>query len=114
MSNTASLVRLRVVKNQKLLVAMRCSPLTRSVSQTHRPEGEADDLYPVWKKTLDQDFDLDSEIHNVVLTGALGIGKTTVLVLIILYRLCVSTMLRNPRSSSEQAAFRGWCLCCYR
>jgi hypothetical protein len=26
----------------------------------------------------------------------LGVGKTTVLVLIILYRLCVATMLRNP------------------
>src|SRR5262245_32239420 len=59
----------------------------RFLGETHRPEEGADDLYPVWKKTLDQDFDLDGEIHNVVLTGALGIGKTTVLVLIILYRL---------------------------
>jgi hypothetical protein len=54
----------------------------RFFGQTYRREEGADELYPVWEETLDRDFDLDSETHNVVLTGALGIGKTTVLVLI--------------------------------
>jgi hypothetical protein len=54
-------------------------------------------LYPRWEELLDQDFDLDSEIHNLVLTGALGIGKTTALVVIILYRLCLVTMLQDPQ-----------------
>jgi len=54
-------------------------------------------LYPRWEELLYQDFDLDSEIHNLVLTGALGIGKTTVLVVIILYRLCLVTMLKDPQ-----------------
>jgi len=68
----------------------------RFLGETYQPEEGADELFPVWKETLERDFDLDSEIHQLVLTGALAIGKTTVLVLIILYRLCLATMLQNP------------------
>jgi hypothetical protein len=69
----------------------------RFLGQTYRCDEGDDELYPVWEEALDRDFDLDSETHNLVLTGALGIGKTTVLVLIILYRLCLATMLRDPQ-----------------
>ena len=53
-------------------------------------------LWPTWREILINDWDLDSRIHNCVITGALGIGKTWLSVIIILYRLTVCSLLRNP------------------
>lgn len=55
-------------------------------------------LYPSWKKILTSDFDLDSRLHNVVITGALGIGKTFSMCAIFLYRLALARLLRNPQN----------------
>lgn len=54
-------------------------------------------LYPAWREILLRDFDLDSQIHNVVITGSLGIGKTTVGVVLMLYRLTLARLLKNPQ-----------------
>lgn len=59
-------------------------------------------MWPVWYKILCDEFDRDSFLHNVVLTGALGTGKTTVLVVILLYRICQSLLLRRPAEMFEQ------------
>lgn len=40
-----------------------------------RPDDDNSGIFPVWKNCLEQDFDLDSRIHNLVITGSLGIGK---------------------------------------
>ena len=53
-------------------------------------------VWPAWFKILVDDFDRDSRLHNVVLTGALGTGKTTVLVIILLYRICLVLLLKRP------------------
>jgi hypothetical protein len=55
-------------------------------------------LYPCWKEILCRDFGYDSTIHNAVLTGSIGVGKTWVLVVILLYRLTLITLLRNPQA----------------
>lgn len=55
-------------------------------------------LFPTWKKVLNDDFDIDSKIHNAVLTGSMGTGKTYVAVVILLYRLALTTFLRNPQN----------------
>ncbi len=39
------------------------------------PGEDGDGLYPAWREVLLRDFDLDSRIHNSVITGSLGIGK---------------------------------------
>jgi hypothetical protein len=61
-------------------------------------------LWPVWFRTLCEEFDRDSFLHNVVLTGALGIGKTTVMVIILLYRICLLLLLNRPAEMFEQGA----------
>lgn len=61
-----------------------------------RPSAENPGLWPTWREILLRDFDLDSRIHNCVITGSLGIGKTWNMVLIILYRLVLASLLRNP------------------
>lgn len=40
-----------------------------------RKSEESEGLFPAWRKVLENDFDVDSRIHNVVVTGSLGIGK---------------------------------------
>ncbi len=45
-----------------------------------------------------ENFDLDSRIHNTVITGSLGIGKTIISVLIMLYRIAIARCMRNPQS----------------
>lgn len=62
----------------------------------HQEDNEG--LFPAWKQILVDDFDLDSHIHNIVVTGALGVGKTWLATVILLYRLCVCTFLRNPQN----------------
>lgn len=63
-----------------------------------RPSEDNQGLFPIWRKDLINDFDIDSKIHNAVLTGSMGTGKTYVAVVILLYRLAVTTFLRNPQN----------------
>lgn len=37
--------------------------------------GENEGIWPEWLRCLSRDFDLNSRIHNMVITGSLGIGK---------------------------------------
>ena len=53
-------------------------------------------LFPTWKEKLIKDFDLDSRVHNVVLTGSLSIGKTYITSIIFLYRVVLALLLRYP------------------
>ncbi len=53
-------------------------------------------VWPTWSNILTEDWDLNSRIHNCVITGSLGIGKTWNMVLILLYRIVVCSLLRNP------------------
>lgn len=62
-----------------------------------RPSENSQGLFPEWKRVLCQDFDLDSRVHNVVLTGSLGTGKTFIGIAIFLYRLTCATLLRDPQ-----------------
>jgi len=55
-------------------------------------------IFPAWKEVLLQDFDLESRIHNLVITGSLGTGKSWVSSGIFLYRLTLATLLRNPQN----------------
>jgi hypothetical protein len=59
---------------------------------------ETEGMFPTWKKLLIQDFDLDSRVHNLVVSGSLGIGKTFVTVTIMLYRIVLARCLRNPQA----------------
>lgn len=59
--------------------------------------GQDSGLWPAWQTLLVNQFDLDSFVHNVVLTGGIGIGKTLILVLLVLYRICLVAHLRDPR-----------------
>lgn len=60
--------------------------------------GENEGMWPEWKRLLIRDFDLHSKIHNLVITGSLGIGKTSMMVTLLLYRLYIATCLRNPQN----------------
>jgi hypothetical protein len=59
---------------------------------------DSEGLFPTWKDILVSDFNYDSAIHNCVITGSLGIGKTFVMVTILLYRMLLATLLRNPHN----------------
>lgn len=59
---------------------------------------DSEGMFPAWKEILMRDFDFDSAIHNCVITGSLGIGKTFVMVTILLYRILIATLLRNPHN----------------
>jgi hypothetical protein len=61
-----------------------------------RPSADNEGIFPGWKQILLKDFDLNSQVHNTVITGSLGIGKSWVCCVIILYRIVVSRLLRNP------------------
>jgi len=60
----------------------------------HTDENEG--IFPIWRKVLLTDFDLDSKIHNAVVTGSLGVGKSFISVVILLYRIALARLLRNP------------------
>jgi hypothetical protein len=62
------------------------------------PTEENPGLFPTWKEILVRDFDLDSRIHNVVVTGSLGIGKTFVSAGLMLYKIVLASLLRNPQN----------------
>ncbi len=63
-----------------------------------RKSDESEGLFPAWREVLLNDFDLDSRIHNMVVTGSLGIGKSFISVLLILYRCAIAKCMRNPQS----------------
>ena len=60
--------------------------------------GENEGIWPEWLNLLETWLDLDSRVHNLVITGALGIGKTAMMVTILLYRVCVAAHLKNPQN----------------
>jgi hypothetical protein len=68
------------------------------LGQTLMPSDDSPGLFPTWRELLLHDFELGSQIHNVVITGSLGIGKTYVMVTLLLYRLTMATLLKNPQS----------------
>jgi len=68
------------------------------LGKTLRPSEENIGIYPRWAQVLTRDFNIDSRIHNAVITGSLGIGKTWIMVAILLYRITVTTLLRNPQN----------------
>jgi hypothetical protein len=53
-------------------------------------------LFPVWRRELEVLFDTDNQINEVVVTGAIGTGKTTLAIVGLAYRLYWLTCLRNP------------------
>jgi len=59
---------------------------------------DSEGMFPAWKEILCRDFNYDSAIHNCVITGSLGIGKTFIMVTILLYRVLIATLLRNPHN----------------
>lgn len=69
------------------------------LGSTWKPvEGENDGIWPGWFKQLTTVLNYDSRIHNLVLTGSLGTGKTSLSVTILLYRICLATLLKNPQN----------------
>lgn len=71
-------------------------PYWLGATTKHTEDNEG--LYPEWRSTLIKDFNRDSRIHNLVLTGSLGCGKTFVMVVLMLYRLTIATLMRNPQA----------------
>jgi hypothetical protein len=67
------------------------------LGKTHRKAEDNVGVFPAWRDILLRDFDLDSRLHNLVITGSLGCGKTFMMVTMLLYRLAVATMLKNPQ-----------------
>jgi hypothetical protein len=67
------------------------------LGEIHKPTAENPGMWPEWRKTLIRDFDLKSKVHNLVITGSLGIGKTSMMTTLLLYRLYIATCLRNPQ-----------------
>lgn len=67
------------------------------LGQVLTKSADSEGLWPTWKDTLIKDFDLDSRVHNVVITGSLGIGKSYAMCVIFLYRIALATLLRNPQ-----------------
>ena len=61
-----------------------------------KPSDENPGLFPTWKEMLHRDFDIESTVNGLVITGSLGIGKTYVALVIFLYRLTLCALLRNP------------------
>ncbi len=47
------------------------------LGRTLRPSEDNIGIYPLWREILTRDFNLGSLIHNVVITGSLGVGKCT-------------------------------------
>lgn len=68
------------------------------MGQVLKPSEETQGLFPVWKEVLCRDFNIGSRVHNVVITGSLGIGKSYVLAVIFLYRIVCARLLRNAQA----------------
>lgn len=71
----------------------------RYLGKTWRPvKGENDGIWPGWLDLFCEHLNINSRIHNMVLTGSLGVGKTSLMVTAILYRICIATCLKNPQN----------------
>jgi hypothetical protein len=66
------------------------------LGEIHLPSDENPGMWPAWRDALVKDFDLGSKVHNLVITGSLGIGKTVMMTTLLLYRLYIATCLKNP------------------
>lgn len=66
------------------------------LGEIHKPTEENPGMWPAWRDTLVRDFDIGSKVHNLVITGSLGIGKTVMMTTLLLYRLYIATCLKNP------------------
>lgn len=53
-------------------------------------------LFPCWRRELDLIFNKENQYSEVVVTGAIGTGKTTFAVVALAYKLYWLTCLRNP------------------
>lgn len=68
------------------------------LGRTWRPvPGENEGIWPTWLDLMSAHFNINSRIHNTVLTGSLGTGKSSIMVSLILYRMCIATHLKNPQ-----------------
>lgn len=54
------------------------------------------DLHPKWKADLCAIFAPNSQIFEWILTGAIGVGKTTLACTALAYKLCLLSCLRDP------------------
>lgn len=52
-------------------------------------------IYAPWRRDLIYVLDPKNEIHEWVLSGGIGVGKTRIAIIAQLYKLCVLTCLRN-------------------
>lgn len=69
------------------------------LGRTWKPiPGENEGIWPAWLELFGKNLNINSRIHNMVITGSLGIGKTVMMVTIILYRMCIATLLKNPQN----------------
>lgn len=55
-------------------------------------------LFPKWRECLYRDFAETATTHQLVLTGGIGLGKTFVGCIAILYKIAFALCLRNPLS----------------
>ncbi len=68
------------------------------LGETLCPREDNAGIYPIWQQVLNKDFDLNSRVHNVVITGSLGIGKTYIMAAIFLYKFVCAYLLKNPQN----------------
>lgn len=54
-------------------------------------------IYPFWKEKYKEIFDSNEEYQEIVLTGAIGIGKTSTAVICLCYLLYSLMCLKNPQ-----------------
>lgn len=59
-------------------------------------EGENEGIWPAWLEIFKKHLDFKSHIHNMVTTGSLGTGKSSMSVTALLYRICIATHLKSP------------------
>ena len=55
-------------------------------------------LWPSWREWFVDRAGLESFLHNLVISGAIGVGKTLVMVALLLYRMSLCATLRDPYS----------------
>jgi LAGLIDADG-like domain/Intein splicing domain len=68
------------------------------LGRTWKPvAGENEGIWPAWQDIFVTNLNFSSRIHNMVITGSLGIGKTVMMVTALLYRICLATHLKNPQ-----------------
>jgi hypothetical protein len=63
-----------------------------SLRRTDTNEG----LWPWWRDWLIEHANLNSFLHHLVISGAIGVGKTLLMVTLILYRIAVCAALKDP------------------